>query len=221
MGGLFGADQLAGMRTTVISSFDTPVTLQRLQGSVYNPVGAATTCLVTPGTGTVSYPGLPSILALTPWVVTLPWNADVRVGDRLVTPYATYYVQRMEQPASYNVDTTVHCYQLFDSSAAPVYLPINATIRLTHQDGTLVYDSRRVQLVWPLVTDPIQPAGARIAGYLYDAPTPTYTLLDTVTLLEEDGFSAVQSPPTYSVDLVQFLSDGPPLVRVHLMGTNR
>lgn len=132
--GFFTAADMADMRKTSTGAMDTPCTIRRFTTDSFAPVApgytvqSTTTCLVFPATGTVSYEGLPSILALQGWTLTLPWNADVRVGDRIVTAQATYFVQRVEQPSSYNINSTAHCYQLFDAAGKVVYIPYNHNV---------------------------------------------------------------------------------------------
>ena len=217
---MMSASDLAGMRATVTAIFDTTCAIQRLSGNSYVVSTPSTTCLIFAASGTVTYPGLPRIIALQEWQITLPWNADVLINDRIVTALATYQVQRIDQPSSYNVNTVAKCYQLFDASGNAVYLVPNATISLAHQNGVNVYPSRRVMLDWPTGGDPIQPAGKLVAGYLYDAPDAVYLLNDVVTVTEEDGFGAQLPLHQFTVDLAQHVND-PPLVRVHLVGMAR
>lgn len=213
---------LAYRAALMARSFDTAVTVQRLAEGAYTPVGAATRCLVEPLRLAVSYEGLPELLRLTGWILVLPAGTDVRAGDRLVTAAGTYLVQRTDRGESYPLDTECHCVQLFDADGVATYLPLNATISLEHQeDGAVVSASRRVRLVWPLGNDPIQPAGALVAGYLYDVPDGAYRLGDVVTILQIDGHAdLLPAVDALSVDLVERISDGVPLLRVHLIGGN-
>lgn len=209
--------QAAVARSGLLS---TPCTIQRLSGSTYAPVGT-TTCFVTLGSGSVSYPGLPSILSLSSWEILVPWDTGVSEGDRLVTPTGTYVVQSLNAPATDVVVQVAVCYQLYDASGAQTYLPTNSSISQSRRDRTVVTDSRRVRLVNPTPTERVMPDGAVVDMLLYDVPDGTYTLMDIITILAMDGHGGVPAPSRYSVGAVELLADPIPMIRVQLSSTNR
>ncbi len=130
---LLRADEIAAIRACVETTFSTPCTIARLVSGVWTDQSTMQGD-IAPAKGTITLPGLPSLTALQAWRITVPWDADVRVGDRITTTTTgTYGVQRVEQPTSdmLNFSSVCHALQLYDVAGGVLYVPLTATIGLT------------------------------------------------------------------------------------------
>lgn len=117
MPGLIPDSEMAAIRATANSSFDTTVTLTRDVGAQssygtqtenWQTIGALAARIATP-TGPLLTTLIERVGSLTVWIMTVDNDADVRIGDRVQNGTDVMRVHSVYAPTSYSTATQFVC----------------------------------------------------------------------------------------------------------------